>query len=113
MPETFSASRASRFMQCHASANLELAIPDWQPPVVDPTVNNAANRGTHIHELFAKVMDLNPKNLQKFSEAVTYIAKLRQRRRFNVLIEETVEATCLSTSPKTTADTVLYVADEI
>lgn len=113
MPETFSASRASRFMQCHASANLELAIPDWQPPVVDPTVNNAANRGTHIHELFAKVMDLNPKNLQKFSEAVTYIAKLRQRRRFNVLIEETVEATWLSTSPKTTADTVLYVADEI
>lgn len=113
MPETFSASRATRFMQCHASANLELAIVGWESPVVDPTKDNAANRGSHIHELFAKVMELSPKNLEKFSEAITYIAKLRKRRRFNVLIEQPMIAEWLPSQPDTTADLVLYVADEI
>lgn len=113
MPETFSASRATRFIQCHASANLELAIADWQPPVVDPTKDNAANRGTHIHEVFAQVMELSAGNLEKFSEAIAYIARLRKRRRFNVLIEQPVVAEWLPSQPKTTADLVLYVQDEI
>jgi hypothetical protein len=113
MPETFSASRASRFIQCHASANLDLAIEDWTPPVVDPDKDNAANRGTHIHELFAEVMELSPKNLENFSRAVEYIAKLRKRRRFNVLIEEPMTAEWLPSKPGTTADLVLYVSDEI
>ena len=48
MPEKFSASRVARHMQCHASANLDLAIPNWTPPVEDPNQDNAANRGTRV-----------------------------------------------------------------
>lgn len=113
MPEIFSASRATRFIQCHASANLELAIPNWTPPVVDPTKDNAANRGTHIHEVFAQVMELSAGNLEKFSEAIAYIARLRKRRRFKVLIEQPMIAEWLPSQPGTTADLVLYVQDEI
>jgi hypothetical protein len=113
MPEKFSASRAARHMQCHASANLDLAIEGWEPPVQDPNKDNAANRGTHIHEVFAEAMSFSAKNLRKFSEATTYIADLRERRRFNVLIEESVTAEWLPTKPGTTADLVLYVADEM
>jgi hypothetical protein len=100
-------------MQCHASANLELAIEGWAPPVVDPTKDNAANRGSQLHEIFAEVVALSPKNLEKFSEAITYIAKLRKRRRFNVMIEQPMVAEWLPSKPGTTADLVLYVNDEI
>ena len=113
MPEKFSASRAARHMQCHASANLDLAIPNWTPPVEDPNKDNAANRGTHFHEVFAEAMSFSAKDLQKFSEATTYIAELRKRRRFNVLIEQQMYADWLPTKPGTTADLVLYVSDEI
>ena len=113
MPEKFSASRAARMMACHASANLDIAIEGWQPPVVDPTADNAANRGTHMHELMAKLMELSASNLRKFSEALTYIAELRSRRRFNVMIEQVVECDWLPSKPKTTADLVLHVQDEI
>ena len=113
MPEAFSASRASRLLQCHASANLDLAIPNWTPPVQDPTVDNAANRGTNLHSLFAEVMDLNAGDLEKISKAIAYVAEVRKTRRFKRLIEETVEAGWLPSKPKTTADLVLYLTDEL
>jgi hypothetical protein len=113
MPETFSASRAARFLQCHASANLDIAIEGWQPPVVDPDKDNAANRGTQYHELFAKVMELKARDLEKFSEATTYVANIRKGRRFQVLIEEPVVAEWLPSKPGTTADLVLYLSDEL
>jgi hypothetical protein len=113
MPEPISASRISRQMSCHASANLELAIEGWTPPVVDPDKDNAANRGTHIHEVFAKVMEFGARDLEKISEAIAYVAKLRKRRRFNVMIEEPMVADWLPSKPGTTADLVLYVQDEL
>jgi hypothetical protein len=66
-----------------------------------------------MHELFAQVMGLGATDLRKFSEAVSYIAELRQQRRFNVLIEAPITANWLSTKPGTTADLVLYVQDEL
>ena len=113
MPEKFSASRAARHMQCHASANLDLAIEGWTPPVEDPNKDNAANRGSHFHEVFAEIMSFSAKDLQKFSEATTYIAEIRRLRRFKVLIEQQMYADWLPTKPGTTADLVLYVSDEI
>jgi Protein of unknown function (DUF2800) len=111
--ERFSASVASRHIACHASADLETAIPGWAAPIKDPTADNAANRGTQTHELFAKVMNQGAKDLEKFSEAVSYIATLRQTRRFKVLIEEPIIADWLITKPGTTADLVLYTKDEL
>ena len=111
--EKFSASVAGRHMACHASANLDLAIPNWVPPVEDPAKDNAANRGTRMHEMFAEVMSLGARDLEKFSMAVQYVADIRQRRRFSVLIEQPVHAEWLVTRPGTTADLVLYTKDEI
>ena len=111
--EKFSASQAEKFMHCRGAANLELAIPNWVPPVKDPTADNAANRGTRMHEMFAEVMTLSAKDAFMMGEAISYVASVRQKRRFAVLIEQSVTAEWLATRPGTTADLVLYVADEI
>jgi hypothetical protein len=100
-------------MTCHASANLGLAIPHWVPPVKDPTADNAANRGSAMHEMFAAVMELGATDMAKMAEAIDYVATLRRTRRFKVMIEQTFTATWLATNPQTTIDLGLYVADEI
>lgn len=112
-PERFSASVAGRHMACHASANLELAIPNYVAPVEDRTANNAANRGTRMHEIFAGVMELSPGDMVKMASAIQYISDLRQTRRFKVLVEEGITVKWLNTQPKTTMDVVLYTQDEI
>ena len=111
--EKFSASRAERLMNCSASGNLEVAIPNWTPPVEDPNADTAANRGTHMHELLAKLNELTAGEFVKFVQALNYIAELRSKRRFNVLIEQTEMATWLKDPVPTTADLVLYTADEM
>lgn len=113
MAERFSASVAARHMACPASANLELAIPNWIAPVEDVTKDNAANRGTNMHEVFAKVMELPNADMQQLIKAMVYIAELRKTRRFKVLVEESVKATWLQSEPTTQVDLVLYTQDEI
>lgn len=113
MSERFSASVAAKHMSCHASANLELAIPHWTPPVEDPDVDNAANRGTQMHEMFAGIMGLPTADARRMAEAISYVAEIRARRRFKLLIEQVVQATWLTSGPVTCADLVMYVADEI
>jgi hypothetical protein len=111
MIERFSASVAAKQMACHASANLEVAIPNWTPPEIDETP--AAAAGTSVHSILEKVWELSAGDLHAFARIVQYVADLRSTRRFKVLIEQTVEATWLATKPKTTADLVLYTQDEI
>lgn len=113
MPERFSASVAGRHMACPASANLDLAIPNWTPPIEDRTANNAANRGTNMHEVFASMVTLPVSDMRKLAIAIDYIADLRSTRRFKVLSEQKVTATWLKSQPSTTADLVLYTQDEI
>ena len=113
MTERFSASSAKRHMGCAGSANLELAIPNWTPPEIDPNADNAANRGTIMHALFAGVMDLPVKEQVYMAEAISYVAAIRQTRRFKALIETPMKAMWLKSTPTTTADLVLYVADEL
>jgi hypothetical protein len=111
--ERFSASSASKHMNCHASANLEAAIPGFVRPIADPLANNAANRGTAMHDLFGQLMHLPPGDVENFSAALTYVAEVRRRRRFTSLIEQQVEVDWLVTKPSTTADLVLYTQDEM
>ena len=113
MVERFSASVAGRQMVCHASANLELAIPGWEPPVDDRTADTAANRGSDMHELFAKIMELPNADMQMMAKAIAYVAELRGNRRFKVLVEQSIKATWLAGAPDTTVDLVLYTQDEI
>jgi hypothetical protein len=100
-------------MACHASANLELAIPNWTPPVEDRTKDNASNRGTSMHEMFAKIMELPARDHRLMTEALSYVSILRSQRRFKVLVEQSVKATWLTSAPDTTVDLVLYTQDEI
>jgi Protein of unknown function (DUF2800) len=111
MIQRFSASVAARHMACHASANLELAIPNWVHPEEKKT--GAASRGTAMHELLDPIMRLKASEVQQFSELLTYVAELRATRRFNVLVEESVTAEWLDTKPGTTADLVLFTQDEM
>lgn len=111
--ERFSASQASKFMHCHGSANLELAIPHWVPPVDDRTADTAANRGTTMHAMFADMMTLSTKDISMLAKAMEYVANVRRTRKFQVLIEAQITAEWLTTKPGTQADLVLYVADEI
>jgi hypothetical protein len=111
MPQRFSASVAARHMACHASANLELAIPNWVQPTEKRT--GAASRGTAMHEMLDPIMRLKASEVLQFAELIDYVAKLRATRRFNVLVEESVTADWLITKPGTTADLVLYTQDEM
>ena len=112
-PQRFSASKAAQFMACPGSANLVLSIPGWEPPVVDDTAG-AKGKGTRIHELFAMPMqELGATDLAHYAAALTYVAKLRSTRRFNVLSEEAFVADWLPSKPQTTVDLVLYTQDEL
>lgn len=113
MPERTSASVVGRHIACHASANLELAIPNYVAPVEDRDADNAANRGTNMHEIFAKVMELPTPDARKLVEAMAYIADLRSTRRFKAMVEVSMQATWLASQPLTTADLVLYTQDEL
>jgi hypothetical protein len=111
--EKISASSVSRLSACHASADLGAAIPGWQPPVVDPNAVNAASRGTVMHQMFSDLMGLTPKNALMMERALGYVNTVRSLRRFKVLSEVPATAEWLVTKPRTTADLVLYVRDEI
>lgn len=111
--ERFSASNAARHIACPASANLDLAIPGWVKPIENRNEDNAANRGTLMHELFAKITELPAREMAAAAEAIAYVAELRSTRRFKVLIEQSIKATWLTSEPDTTVDLVLYTQDEI
>lgn len=113
MPKRFSASTAAMQMACHASGNLELAIPNWEQPKEDRTADNAANEGTSVHEILAKFSELRASDMLHAARALMYVAELRKTRRFNVLIEEEVKAEWLDSAPTSTADLVLYTQDEM
>lgn len=113
MSERFSASNAKKHIACHASANLDIAIPNWVDPIEDRTKANAANEGTRVHELLAKAMEFGPSDLRAYVRALDYVAQLRSKRRFKVLIEESIDTVWLPNPTKTSVDLVLYVADEM
>lgn len=114
MAERFSASVAAKHIACPASANLELAIPGYTPPPRDGATP-ASIKGTNIHKILEDVGELTPKEMLGVAQAITYVAELRRTRRFQMLREFSMEGWWLTADPKprTTADVVLYVADEI
>ena len=112
MTERFSASNAGKHMACHASANLEKAIPNFEFPQADNIVR-ASDEGTAAHAVFELLMNYSARDMQHFITVLTYVADLRSTRRFKVLTEQKVTATWLPSQPDTTVDLVLYTADEI
>lgn len=66
-----------------------------------------------MHEMFAGIMTLSSKDIMMMALAQEYVANIRKTRKFQVLIESQTVAEWLVTRPGTTADLVLYVADEM
>lgn len=112
MSEPFTASRVGRHLACPASAHLELAIPGWTPPVRDDMAG-AKGVGTTLHSLLEPIVGLPNSQMQLAVKALAYIAEVRSTRRFNVMVEQKMVADWLPSKPSTTADIVLYLADEL
>ena len=112
MTERFSASRAAQLMTCPGSANLELSIPGWVPPVVEEG-KGRKGEGTRIHAILESAGQLTPRDMEHLAEAMMYVAQLRRTRRFKILLEEVIVAEWLPSKPKTTVDVVLYTRDEL
>ena len=110
-PTRMSASAVGMQLSCHASANLPLAIPGYQPPAEPET--KASTKGDSLHKLMEEFGRYTPKEQLGIAKAMEYVATLRQRRRFTQLLEAESSGWWLPGQPKTRADIVLYVQDEI
>lgn len=112
MTERLSASVAGRHMACPASANLELAIPNFTLPVIDQMAG-AKGVGTRRHVVFEAVNKETAGDMKHMIDALQYQYEVRKRRRFKVLTEHQMTADFLVGKPGTTADAIYYVEDEI
>lgn len=123
-PKSFSGSQAAQHMQCHASANLPLAIPGFEYPVRDQTVG-AKGAGTQVHKvMFETLLGIDTvtksrtkkwgaKDMIAFGKAAVYIGEVWSERRFSYLAEHRVMADWLDDPVPTTADLVLYTKDQL
>lgn len=109
--ERLSASNAAKHVACHASANLELAIPGFTLPLIEDT--KASAKGTAMHNILELAGAYTPKEMEGIAEAMMYVAQLRQQRRFTCLIEAESEGWWLKTKAKTRADVALYTQDQL
>lgn len=98
-------------MACHGSSDLEAAIPHFEFP--EQVEGNAADHGTNLHTMLEQITQLKARDMLMMARALTYVAELRQTRRFKVLTEVQMHATWLDSAPGTTLDVVLYTQDEI
>ena len=135
----FSASQAERFIGCHASADLENAIPGFKHPEDDeerePSIpeninfivdmidkvsqdtgsSKAASRGTMLHACVATLLAefITAGKFAMLTELFISLNAVMQKRRFKILIEETGWMDWLQQPAPTTADIVMYTADEL
>ena len=99
-------------MTCPGSAHLDLSIPGWVPPDEDPD-KGAKGLGHQLHAYLEQTSNLSARDLRCLADAMTYMSELRSRRRFKLAVEETLEAWWLVSKPRTTADVVLHLKDEL
>lgn len=112
MAERFSASYATRHLNCHASANLKAAIPGYEDPPDDGRIK-ASVLGTEMHRFMELAQAYSPAEVLALARAMEYVAELRKRRRFKMRLEAQGQGWWLVGKPNTTADVLLYVSDEI
>ena len=80
MPKRFSASSAAQLMHCPGSANLELAIPGWVPPVVDEMAG-AKGVGTNVHAVLEPLVGKPTNHLVEYADLVRKLANLHWTKR--------------------------------
>lgn len=137
--KNFSASQAERFIACHASAHLEVAIPGFKHPEDDgdrePSIpkninfivdmidkvsqdtgsSKAASRGTMLHACVATLLAEfgTAMKFEQLCELFMHLLVVMKTRRFKILIEETAWMDWLQQPAPTTADIVMYTQDEL
>jgi hypothetical protein len=135
----FSASQAESMIGCHASADLEKAIPGFKLPENDPNrepsipenigfivdmidkvstdtgSSKAASRGSMLHACVATLLAefSTAGKFEMLTELFIRLNHVLQRRRFKMLVEVTALLDWLQRPVPTTADLVLYTADEL
>ena len=82
----FSASSAAQLMQCHGSANLELAIPGYVEPQRDEMAG-AKGVGTRMHSSFAQITNWSRDQLNDLASLVGEYSKLHYRKRRAVVAD--------------------------
>ena len=80
MSKRFSASSAAQLMACPGSANLELAIPGWTPPVVDE-MKGAKGEGTLIHAFIDEMLGYGRKVITEMEWLVAKLADTHYKKR--------------------------------
>lgn len=137
--QKFSASQAEKFIGCHASADLEKAIPGFVLPQDDPNrepsipdnlgyivemlekvstdtgSSKAASRGTMLHACVATLLAefSTAGQFEKLLLLFTKLHEVMQGRRFKMLIEVRAMLDWLQEPVGTTADLVLHTSDEL
>lgn len=135
----FSASQAERFIGCHASADLETAIPGFIMPEDDserePSIpdnlgyivemiekvstdtgsSKAASRGTMLHACVATLLAefMTAGKFDQLTQLFVALNTVLQTRRFKMLIEVTAALDWLANPTVTTADLVTHTSDEL
>jgi hypothetical protein len=98
-------------MACHASADLESAIPGYQKPA--QPAGAAAQQGIDVHEIYEDIWSLELAQIRGIAATVQYVADLMKGRRFNRLIEHEFKAGWISGSPPSKPDLILYTQTEL
>ena len=106
MTKRFSASSAAQLMQCHGSANLELAIPGYVEPQRDEMAG-AKGVGTRIHDSFRALAHWGQMELDVLSMIMHHYQKLHWRKRRELLDDITVTETWAWMRSHTSSDDLL------
>ena len=80
MVKRFSASSAAQLMQCHGSANLELAIPGYVEPTRDEMAG-AKGVGTRMHDSFKEFTHWTSPDLHGLVRLVYQYSQLHWKKR--------------------------------
>ncbi len=91
MSKRFSASSAAQLMQCHGSANLELAIPGYVEPKRDDMAG-AKGVGTRMHDSFRAVAHWDLLELESMKELVEHYQDMHWRKRRKLLGSDTTDS---------------------
>jgi Protein of unknown function (DUF2800) len=86
MTKRFSASSAAQLMQCHGSANLELAIPGFKEPKRDEMAG-AKGVGTRMHTAFQPLAHWSPMRLADLNAIFERYAEKGWRERRKMLAD--------------------------
>lgn len=84
-PIRFSASYASRYNNCHGSANLEEAIPGFEHP--DRNERGMKGEGTILHKIFQDVLE-QCQDILEAANLLEQLAALNWRKRRPILADE-------------------------